>query len=56
MRGAKTACAFAPEMFPPMGAGMVWVWVFPYGGGARYAVFSPMPNGEKIFLKIAILC
>ena len=50
MGGAKTACAFAPKIMPPMGAGAGAGGRSPMGG-ARCAVFSPMPNGEKKFFQ-----
>ena len=55
MRGAKTACAFVPENHSPMGAGMVWVWVFPYGGGAVRYLFA-YDERQKKFLKNLHFC
>ena len=51
MRGAKTACAFAPEKYPPMGAGMGGAQGVPlWGGGAVRCIFANT-DGEKRFLK-----
>ena len=51
MGGAKTACAFVPEKYPPMGADADGRGRFPMGG-VRCAVFSPIQTAKKSFKKI----
>ena len=50
MGGAKTACAFAPETFSPMGAGAGGRGRSPMGGGAVRCIFAHT-DGEKKFFK-----
>ena len=53
MGGAKTACAFVPENYSPMGAGMgAGMGVPPWGGGCGALSFHLYRTAKKVFKKL----